>query len=130
MLDDTESPTTILDEEEIESTDASYHDKEEVIHEFTNKIINDLNKRPAIVTRNDSSEKDKWNSTTTAEVEDDDAAPTTTTNRANLIDSIEQRLTKRGELQGVQVEKKLMVENDTNKIVLLKGTNATDAQQV
>jgi hypothetical protein len=113
--DEFESPTTILDDEEIESTDASYHDKEAAIHEFTNKIINDFNQNHNQSTN--TTTKPTTTTTTTASI---DISTNETTVQANLIDSIEQRLTKRGE-NAVRIEKKLVVENSTSKVVLLKG---------
>ena len=119
--DEFESPTTILDDEEIESTDASYHDKEAAIHEFTNKIINDFNQNHNQSTN--TTTKPTTTTTTTASIDINTSTITTTnetTVQANLIDSIEQRLTKRGE-NAVRIEKKLVVENSTSKVVLLKG---------
>jgi hypothetical protein len=73
----------------------SYHDKEQAIHEFTNKILNDFNQ----------SRQDKLSKSSE------------TTSRAHLIDSIEQRLTKRGEHVT-----RFVYENDTNKVILHKAS--------
>ena len=110
--DDDESISTTIDDEEIESTDAAYHDKDQAILELTHRLmLNDL----------------KPNKTEPF-----------TTSKSSLIDSIEQRLTKRGktnvevaENSKTQTEKVILhVESDSTRFPLTKLSSFSLAESM
>ena len=51
MYDEDMTPSTLI-EDEVESTDSVYHDKDEIVHQFTNKVMNDLDKKKDQVDKN------------------------------------------------------------------------------
>jgi hypothetical protein len=115
------SPTTILDDEEIESTDIAYHDKDSAIHEFTNRLIGQhFNVKEKNLTDNVTSSKKPPSAGEGGGV---------VTSSNYLIDSIEQRLTKRGE---AKIEKEIVYSdnNETSRVVLRKETNQTKTTEL
>lgn len=84
------SPTTLL-EDEVESTDAGFLDKDEIVHEFTDRVMQKIN---SIIVKKDINPEDEEDS---------------------LIDSIEQHLSKRA---NKTVSKKTLINNQTKRVIL------------